>query len=215
MNELPTENSYILFDPKLSIKHDAFTVYNLNMVDVGDLCGPPVYSASFNGVQLSATSAPVSYSTFSRTFGLYSEDPALIPEITVELYAYLSTNVNVASETVAMQIEIVDPCIDHFKLVVPAQTAPPVYLYASLALPSVVFTPKSVEVIPYICPLDFACQGVRDVNICEIADDGVTSSMFDAATGTLKFSTFDIVQYPPGTYSVEITALSGSKSESF
>lgn len=117
--ELPTGLEYVLFYSTLSFTHDAFTVYNTKGFDIGNLCGVPSYTAIYDSTFLGPNTAPVSYDGAKRQFGLYSEDPLLIPRITVEVFAYISTNPSIVSATVSTQIEIIDPCIAHHSLVLP------------------------------------------------------------------------------------------------
>ena len=45
--------------------------------------------------------------------------------------------------------------------------------------------------------------------------DGQTNGIFDDVTGEYTFMSNDIVNYPPGTYTMEITGTSGAKFDKF
>ena len=67
------------------------------------------------------------------------------------------------------------------------------------------------EVDPSECPVTYTCaleSGQAD--ICT----GVEAT-FDSQIGDYQFQTTDMVEYPPGTYSLLITGTVGSRSDSF
>ena len=63
----------------------------------------------------------MSYDMSSRTFGIYSEDLLLLGDKQIELKAFLTEYISVTSGTpLQTTIEIIDPCINPFSLIVPA-----------------------------------------------------------------------------------------------
>ena len=109
-------------------------------------------------------------------------------------------------------IEIIDPCLDPFSLTVQSQTSPDAYFYTG-ASPRLEFTPFPASVDPPICPIFYSCLTTPQ-NLCQLAD-GATSAQFTQSTGRYTFSSIDTANYPPGMYTLTITATSGAKSEPF
>lgn len=73
-----------------------------------------------------------------------------------------------------------------------------------------------MAVTPPICPLQYSCaiiDGPRN-GICSIID-GQTIGSFSESSGRFTFRSFDMVNYPAGVYTLEITATSGLTVDSF
>ena len=77
------------------------------------------------------------------------------------------------------------------------------------------FTPEAFVVDPSICTVHYTCEVVSDQNsidLCSIDLEGTTSS-FDSGTGTFTFESINMVEVPPGLYTIRITGTVGSKSD--
>ena len=97
----------------------------------------------------------------------------------------------------------------------PAQNTPADYYYTEDD-PILSFVTQQFTVNPDICQITYSCTiltgGIG--NICDVAD-GQTNGIFDDVTGEYTFMSNDIVNYPPGTYTMEITGTSGAKFDKF
>ena len=73
------------------------------------LCGDLLYSATFEADPVSDTSTPLSLSSTSLEFALYSEDPTLAGERTITLSATFA-DYAVDPSTESFTVTIIDPC---------------------------------------------------------------------------------------------------------
>ena len=159
----------------------------------------------------------MTYDTTTRTFSLYSEDFNLLgmEPITVQAYFekpdYQSVN---SGAPIQMEIEIKDPCIDPFSLVVPGQPQPSDYYYTADS-PALELATIAFVVEPSVCDVTYSCSVSPGLDICIVSDGFGTEGTFDSQTGRYSFVSTDIVTYPPGTYSMQVTGTSGLKVESF
>ena len=176
------------------------------------LCGPITYTASFLGSIINTTTQPMSYDALSQQFAIYSEDFNLLDFKAIQVQAFLQEYPTVISPIETAQIEFIDPCIDPFTLTVPVQTAPEPYLYTENQ-PQLSFTPLAATVDPSICSITYGCQ-ITPVDLCSVSD-GATNAQFDTNTGQYTFSSIDMANYVPGTYSMTVTATSGLRTASF
>lgn len=120
------------------------------------------------------------------------------------------------------KILLIDPCIDFFTLSVPAQTTPADYFYTGVS-PELVFETVAFVTDPPQCAANttYSCgitAGSR-TDLCSIIETnsvgGSSIGAFDPATGRFTFSSIDTVNFPPGTYTLDIMGTSGSKTEVF
>jgi hypothetical protein len=115
-----------------------------------------------------------------------------------------------------MQIEILDPCDNPFSLTQPVQPIVPDYYY-SADQPLLTFDTAPFTVDPSVCLVTYSCATTvtpAGVDICDLVD-GATEASFNIADGSYFLNTIDMVKYPPGTYTLQLTGTSGLKSESF
>ena len=70
--------------------------------------------------------------------------------------------------------------------------------------------------MPWVCPIEYTCEGVGGprTDICDVVEE-YTKSGFDVSSGTLTFSSIDMIGFVPGAYEIMITAISATKSDSF
>ena len=90
----------------------------------------------------------MSYSSELRNFAIYSEDFDLLGQNKFTVQAYMKEYTDVKSETLEAEIELIDPCLDPFSLVMPTagQTTPDDYYYDG----SLVFTTNKFTVDPSV-----------------------------------------------------------------
>ena len=191
--------------------HSSFTVITNPFAH--SLCGDLAYTTTFVGATTDLTSDPMTYDTTTRTFSLYSEDFNLLgmQPITVQAYFempdYQSVNSGAPVQT---EIEIKDPCIDPFSLVVPGQPQPSDYYYTADS-PALELATIAFVVEPSVCDVTYSCSVSPGLDICSVSDGFGTEGIFDSLTGRYSFVSTDIVMYPPGTYTMQITGTSGLK----
>ena len=98
-------------------------------------------------------------------------------------------------------------------MVVPSQPQPSDYFYTAnspaLALDTIPFV-----VEPAVCGVTYSCSVSAGLDICSVSDGFGTESVFDSQTGRYSFVSTDIVRFPPGTYTMQITGTSGLKVDS-
>ena len=68
-----------------------------------------------------------------------------------------------------------------------------------------------------MCTVTYSCSIITAgaVDICNVADGLGTVATFSPTDGSYSFASKDIVNYPPGTYTMQITGTSGLKQQSF
>lgn len=187
------------------------------------MCGALTYKASFASELIDESTGPMLYDAGTNTFAIYSEDYALLglQDITVE--AHLASYEQIATPApLSTQILIIDPCVDDFDFSVPTQTAPGPYFYTGGAL-ELVFETVPFVTSPSHCAANntYSCSitaGSR-IDLCSVTEangvGGSTVGAFDTSTGRFTFSSIDVANFLPGTYTLEVTGNSGAKTLSF
>ena len=146
---------------------------------------------------MNSVSTPMSYNAADQSFGLYSEDIALIGIQEISVHAYLVDDLSVRSETLFTDIEIIDPCLypDLLNIIIPNQTDPPRYMYTG-STPSLNFTPIPAVVDPYICLVDaYSCENlskpIPGADTCNFVF-GLSVGTFEPTNGSFTFSSIDM-----------------------
>ena len=159
--------------------HIAFTITASTAVQ--SICGDLSYTSTFDSAPISDLTQPVSYSSDSRSFSVYSEDFSLVGTHSISLRAHLSDYAAVVTtSTETTTIEVIDPCLNPFALTLPDQTSSISYSYTGSS-PRLSFTPIAAVVSPPVCAINYNCvtltSPVLGQNICEVSD-GATQSSF-------------------------------------
>ena len=192
------------------MNHNPYSVMTIPIIHT--LCGPITYEATFKGeVVDSKTLLPVAYDSSINTFTIYSEDFALIGTHTITISAKLSTYPFIVTLTpLSTQIQIIDPCIDPQTIYAPSQTNPPSYLYDGTTL---AFNLTPYTVFPEVCSIVYSCAiavSSPRTDLCSIVLDS-TAGTFNSITGGYTFRSIDNINFPPGSYTFQITGTSGLK----
>ena len=197
--------------PTSIVSHSPFSVTTTPIVHT--LCGSITYAATFKGtVADSTTLPPVSYDANTNIFQIYSEDLSLIGTHTVTVSAILTTYpIIVTSAPVSTQIQVVDPCIDPQTISAPSQINPQSYSYDGTTL---AFTLVPYTVFPGVCNIVYSCAievSSPRTDLCNIVL-GSTVGAFNSITGGYTFKSIDNINFPPGSYTFQITGTSGLKT---
>ena len=111
------------------------------------------------------------------------------------------------------EVILIDPCLDIAVVTSTVQSNPPEYFYEEPTNPSLQWSVSPPYSTDYTCPIVYSCMVTMSptgVDICSIIA-GVSSAQFDPS-GTYVFTSYDMVTYPPGDYTFEITGTVGTKS---
>lgn len=116
----------------------------------------------------------------------------------------------------ALEIVLIDPCINTAVVTADPQTSPDPYFYESSLVPSL-----NWSVIPYAvdynCVITYSCQTlsgpVAALDICSFTGANGEAT-FDGASASYVLTTNDMVAYPPGDYVLSITGTVGTSSDS-
>ena len=114
-----------------------------------------------------------------------------------------------------LNVELFNPCENPVEMTAPAQTNPVNYLYTG-ANPGLIAELVPFTVEPSTCEqyIEYSCQVTQGsrLDLCSISD-GDTAGVFDAATGRWQFTTVDVDNYLPGTYTIEVSGTVGQRTE--
>lgn len=111
---------------------------------------------------------------------------------------------------------IIDPCLDTALVTSYPQTDPADYFYKTTAVPDLTWSLGPVFTTDYTCTIVYSCavaSSPASVDICNLIDATI-NAVFDPLGVTYVVSTADMVTYPPGDYTFEITGTVGSNSNS-
>ena len=88
------------------------------------------------------------------------------------------------------------------------------YLYTTD--PIVEFTLTPFEVVPSACEVTYTCQTIGGPKLFPCTWELLENfGKFDSETGNYKLMQTDMVEFPAGDYTLEITGTVGTKSDSF
>ena len=112
---MPTGLKYSLYDyisaPHYTFSHTAFTIETLPFLH--SLCGDLTYTVKFNGVQINELSLPLSYTSSTNSFAIYSEDYTYLGLNEITVRAVLTNYLTVSSGApLQTKIMIIDPCLN-------------------------------------------------------------------------------------------------------
>ena len=174
-------------------------IFNLSPVFVSD---PPncEQHALYTCVNTGPRTDMCSQGTFDPTTGSYTFSTTDQVAYPYGVYSFdITGSMFGATGIASFDVELVDPCTRPNSFTVGAQTNPSDYHYTGLTTshilnPVFVSDPPSCEsYATYTC----SNTGPRT--------DMCTVGIFNAIDGSFSFSTADMVQYPPGVYSFDIT----------
>ena len=154
------------------------------------LCGTISYTATFEGSSVDTTtitSRNVVYNSNTRTFGIYSENFALIGTKTVTVFAYFTDYPQITAGPTSTTMTIVNPCLTPVSVTATAQVNPSAYSYTG-ASPKLQFVATPFSVNPSVCPVTYSCsmQSGPRTDLCTISD-GTTIGVFSSSTGDFNF----------------------------
>jgi hypothetical protein len=211
--------TYTLYNTtKTEWYHDAFPVQASDSVKA--LCGGKSVGGKSGikySVEAGALTEFITYDATEHTFSIYLEDRSLLAEPTIEytLKAELADQPAFTPVTSTGTITLVDPCEKPFYLIVEEMSEEVTHygITETIEFPVTHISPAVCleEAAVYSCRYDGGpYTGGR--NPCSLVD-GETENAFDAATGTMTFSTEDLEHFPAGEYKFTNTITVGDKKQ--
>lgn len=192
--------------------HDAISIVTSPIAHT--LCGLLTTVVTFDGSVIDTLTPDVQYDVTTRRFSVFSENEALLGKKPIVIESYL-TKYPQTSITLTFNLNILSVCEDPsvFSVTPSAQTDPDFYFYRASS--PVTFTFVEPVMQPDFCFIPtFSCAMAASsprTDLCDVVD-GDSVGKFDLTTLTYSFTSVDVVGFPEGVYTFEITTVFGSLS---